>query len=109
MKTLLIILLTSLSLFANIGKITGIKGEVYIDRDNDQIVAKVGSILELKDKVVTKDSSKALLLFNDQTSITVGKNSSLEVQKYVFNTQQTANNEAQFKFGQGFSELLPVI
>ena len=101
MKKIILLLISSVLMFASVGKITAIKGEVYIDRLSKEVPARVGSVLELKDKIVTKEKSKALLLFNDQTSITVGKNSTLEVQKYVFSPTVASNNEAQFKFGQG--------
>ena len=101
MRTLLLLTLSSILLFASVGKITSIKGEVYIDRENKQISARSGSVLELKDKIITKDASKALLLFNDKTSITVGKNSTLAVQKYVFDLNTPTNNKASFGFGNG--------
>lgn len=101
MKVLFLIILSLSSLFASIGKVTGIKGEAYIERNNENIVAKVGLILEIKDKVITKDDSRALLLFNDNTSITIGKNSNVEVQKYIFDKTAISNSEAQFKFAKG--------
>ena len=101
MRVLLLILISSVFAFANVGKITAIKGKVFIDRDSKQITAKVGSILELKDKIVTKKKSRALVLFKDKTSITVGKSSILEVQTFVFDTVTPAKSEAGFKFGKG--------
>ncbi len=101
MKILLFLIFSSIILFANIGKITGVKGEVYIKRDDTKLIAKVGSILYLKDTIITKEKSKALILFNDLTSITIGKNSTIQIEKYVFDTNVVSNNEAQFKFGQG--------
>jgi len=100
-KILIILIISSLTLFASVGKITALKGEVYIERNGALNFAKVGAKLELKDKVVTKERSKALLLFNDQTSITVGKNASMAVEKFVFDTNVASNNQANFKFGQG--------
>ncbi len=101
MKTLLLFLISSIIVLANVGKITSIKGEVYIERETKQISAKVGSILEVKDQVLTKDNSKAILLFNDNMSITIGKNSTLQVKKYVFDKNIVANNKATLKFGKG--------
>lgn len=101
MKYLVFILIFTSSLFGAIGKITTIKGEVYINRDSKNIPARAGSPLETSDKIITKSKSKAILLFNDKTSITVGKNSELEVKKYIFNNTVASNNEAEFKFGKG--------
>ncbi len=101
MKTLLILLISSIVSLASVGKITSVKGEVYIDRENKQISARVGSVLEVKDQIITKDNSKAILLFNDNMSITVGKKSTLKVQKYVFDKNVVANNKATLGFGKG--------
>jgi len=101
MKTLFLIIISTSVLFASVGKITSLKGEVYIDRNNQKIFAKVGSILEIKDHIITKKNSKAILLFNDNMSITVGKNSTLQVQKYIFDTNVVANNKATLRFGKG--------
>ena len=101
MKSLILLFLSSVILFANVGKITAIKGEVYIDRHNKQILAKAGSPLQLKDIIKTKKRSKALILFNDKTSITVGKESTLTVQDYVFDLVNPKKSKATFGFGQG--------
>ncbi|MBD3841668.1 MAG: FecR domain-containing protein, partial [Campylobacterales bacterium] len=103
MKKLLLFLLFfgCIELMASIGKITALKGEVYIKNTSGSTAARIGNTLELQDEVITKDRSKALILFNDQTSITVGKNSNLLVKTYVFDNKQASNNEAQFQFGQG--------
>jgi tRNA-binding EMAP/Myf-like protein len=100
-KILLILTLLSVTVFANVGKITAIKGDVVIKRDTKEIVAKVGSILELKDSVISKGSSRAMILFNDKTTITVGKNSNLAVEEFVQDEKVVANNKATFKFGNG--------
>jgi hypothetical protein len=101
MGKVFLILISAVIAFANIGKITGIKGEVYIQRDSKVLGAYVGNKLELHDKIITKDKSKALILFNDKTSITVGKDSTLEVDKYIYTPDIASKNEASFKFGNG--------
>lgn len=100
-KIFLILLISTIYAFANVGKITAVKGEVYIVRDAQQIVAKSGSILELKDKVQTKAKAKALVLFNDNTSITVGNNSSLSVNEFVMDLKTPSKSKTSFGFGKG--------
>lgn len=100
-KIVLLISLLSLVVFADVGKITAIKGEVFVQRGTKQIEATVGYILEQKDTVITKENSKALLLFNDQTSITVGKNAKLSVERFVHNEKQAKQNQAEIRFGNG--------
>lgn len=87
--------------FANIGKITSFKGEVVVNRGNKDFPASIGFILEKQDAIVTKDKSKALILFNDGTSITVGKDSVLKVNEYIQDTATPKNNQANFGFGKG--------
>ena len=101
MKLLFFILITTISVFASIGKITAIKGEVYIYRDSKELLARIGSILELKDTIKTQAKSKAIVLFNDKTSITVGKKSTMSIEKYVFNLSKPKKSKATFRFGQG--------
>jgi hypothetical protein len=102
MKKIILILLISVGLlFGNIGKITGIKGEAFVKRNSQELTATVGFILEKNDEIVTKDKSKVLLLFNDGTSITVGKLSVLRVNEYIQATATPSNNKANFGFGKG--------
>ncbi len=102
MKKILLILLIGITYtFASIGKITAVKGEVYIIRDTQQIVAKSGSLLELKDQVQTKKKAKALVLFNDSTSITVGNNSTLSVNEFVMDLKNPKKSKTNFGFGKG--------
>lgn len=101
MKNLLLILLLTTAVFGNIGKITAVKGNVTIERESSKLTAKVGDILEKKDKILTADSSKALLMFKDKTVITVGKNSEFEVESFLFDSANPPKNEAQFKFAKG--------
>jgi len=100
-KILLLLLLSVAFVFANVGKITAIKGEVYILRDTQKIVAKSGSVLILKDQVQTLKKSRALVLFNDNTSITVGKSSILTVNEFVLDVKTPSKSKTNFGFGKG--------
>ena len=102
MKRIVFLLLISINLiYANIGKITAVKGDVIINRGTQNITAKSGFILELNDKVITQDKSKALILFNDKTSITIGKKSSLLVNEFIIDEINPANSKTNIKFGKG--------
>jgi hypothetical protein len=87
--------------YGSVGKITALKGEVYIEREMKQIQAQVGSELLLKDIVITKNLSKALILMNDQTSITIGKNSNMSISEFIYDEKVVQNNKASFNFGTG--------
>lgn len=102
MKKIILLLLLGLTfVFANVGKITAVKGDVSILRAGTTLKALGGFILKKDDKVVTKDNAKALLLFNDNTSITIGKNSTLAVNEFVFDTIKPSNSKTNFGFGKG--------
>lgn len=102
MKKIFLLLLLGITFsVANVGKITAVKGEVHIIRDNKQIVAKSGTILILKDKIQTQKKARALALFNDNTSITVGNSSTLSVNDFVMDLKTPSNSKTNFGFGKG--------
>jgi len=100
-KILLLLTITFTFAFSNVGKITALKGEVYIIRDSKQINAKSGSILILKDQIKTQNKARALILFNDNTSITVGNNSTLSVNEFVMDLTHPKRSKTNFGFGNG--------
>ena len=53
MKNILLLLLVLTSMFANIGKVTAIKGDVLIQRNSQEFLAKLGTIIENKDTIQT--------------------------------------------------------
>lgn len=102
MKKIILSLLFSFGLlFGNIGKITGVKGDVLVKRGTQELVPAVGFILEKSDEIITKDKSKVLLLFTDGTSITVGKESKMKVNEYIKDEAIPSNNKAKFGFDKG--------
>lgn len=100
-KILIFLLLSVVFVFANVGKITAVKGTVFVERSTGKETPKSGFILKLNDKIVTQGKSKALVLFNDKTSITVGKDSVLSVNEFVMDEAKPENTKAQFGFGKG--------
>ena len=100
-KILLLLTITFTFALSNVGKITALKGEVYIIRDSKQINAKSGSVLILKDQIKTQNKARALILFNDNTSITVGNNSTLSVNEFVMDLTHPKKSKTNFGFGNG--------
>lgn len=88
-------------LFANIGKISSLKGEVYIKNNKETKTAKIGSFLYQKDTVITKNNSQALLLLNDDTSIAVGKNTQMSLNEYLYDPKISSNNNLKVGFLKG--------
>lgn len=101
MKTLLLLLISTVILFANIGKITAVKGTVIVERGVEKLKGKSGLILKVNDVIITKKRSRAIILFNDNTSITVGKNSKLSVNDFVLDVKKPKKSKANFGFGKG--------
>ena len=86
MKTILLtLIILSLNLFAsNVATITALKGKADIQRDGALVVAALGSKLEQKDNILTKDNSKLQIIFKDETVISIGKNSEFSISEYLF-------------------------
>jgi hypothetical protein len=88
------------SLFASIGKIVVLKGDVKIQRDKKVIQAKNGIEVFNKDKITTAKKSKAQIIFKDETVIRLGTNTNFSIQEYLYD--KTKNSKAKFKVNKGF-------
>ncbi len=97
---LTLIISSSISLFATpIATITALKGFVTIQRDSESIVATKGFLINKKDNIYTQDNTKVQLVFNDDTIVSVGKNSHFNIQEYIF--QENQEPVAKFKLLKG--------
>lgn len=82
---LLALIIINISLLAkDVATITAIRGEADIKRANKLIVATLGSKLEAKDHILTKENSKLQIIFKDETVISIGKNSDFSISEYLF-------------------------
>ncbi len=99
-KSLLFLLLFSISLFASIGKIATYDGDVLIIRKGKIFNAKVGFSLLKKDIINTKKHSKVKIFFKDATIITIGQNSKLDITEYLYSENST-KSKVKFKFLRG--------
>ncbi len=98
-KILVVLLTIATSLLANaVATITALKGDVKIQSPNAIMEATLGAKLEEADNVITAEKSKAQIIFNDETIVTIGKNSHFSIQKYVDNVK---NPEVEFNLIQG--------
>ena len=100
MKTIKLLLISLLvlttTLFANsVATVTAIKGSATITRASSNIDAKLGSKLEEKDSIKTHENTKVQLIFNDETIISLGKNSNFSIEEFLFEDGQ----EPVAKFG----------
>jgi hypothetical protein len=91
-------LLLSTQVWASIGKVSLLKGEATANRNNQSIVLMNGTDIEKNDFIKTHVNSQIQLTFEDKTVITLGSESTLDIQDYL----NDANNpKAKFKFNQG--------
>lgn len=82
MKYFVIILIISIELFANIGKITLLKGSATITRENSIFNAKIGAKIHTNDKIDTYKKSKLQIVLNDDTTLTLGQNTEYLIESY---------------------------
>ena len=96
LKNILItlMLISSLAFAKSVGTITALKGSALISRDGAEIEAKLGAKLEEKDTLKTIDKSQVQIIFDDETIITVGNNSSFSIDEYLYEESKTPS--AQF-------------
>jgi len=84
-KITLAIIFMTLSLLANnVATITALKGKADLRRDSEVLIAMLGDKLEQKDNLITKENSKLQLIFEDETVVSIGKNSEFSIQEYLF-------------------------
>ncbi len=100
MKNILLVVLLSTLALAEVGEVTTIKGEASVDRFTKSI--KVTNNMELlkKDIVETQDG-RLQMHFNDNTVISLGRESRFVIKEYIYN-DGTETAAATFKIEKGF-------
>ena len=71
-------------LFASVGKITVVSGQVLIEKAGAKSIAAPNTKLEESNSVITKAASSAQILFTDGTVITIGANTNFKVHEYLY-------------------------
>ena len=95
-----LILLMSLSLWANIGNILAMKGSADVKRAGDSLSAKIGMALLEGDTIVTAKKSRVQVMLQDSTVVTIGANSSFGFEEYLFDG--TKASKVSMKANRGF-------
>jgi len=72
-----------------IGSVTEVKGQTYVLRDGQQHAAEVGFKLKLNDILKTGQDGAIGVIFNDEAVLSLGANSELAVNEYVFNPERS--------------------
>ena len=98
-KTASLLIVLGLALFAKeVATITALKGSVEIQSPSVKMAATLGAKLQEEDSVVTGTKSKAQIIFNDETIVTVGKESIFSIKEYVYNEK---NPKVEFNLIKG--------
>jgi hypothetical protein len=99
MRNMLILLLLPFYLYAEVGQILAMRGEVFIVRNGSNIAAKSGVSLEKQDTIKTSKKSKAQIKLKDDTTVTIGKDTVFKIEDYKFDG--TSNSKASLKVMKG--------
>jgi len=100
-KVIFLLFILTNFLFASVGQITALKGEIKISRDSNTILAKLGEKLEKSDVINSSKASKAQITLDDNTIITIGQNSTLNIFDYAFDETQPKEAKANLGFMRG--------
>lgn len=84
-----------------IGTIAEIEGVVAMAEDGETIMPEVGREIYLNDVIETGPDSKALILFIDDTELTISENARFTVDEYVFDEQDPETNKGRFNVTRG--------
>lgn len=103
MKKLFLLLIFNAILLANVGVIKDFRGNVEILRNSNTYNATSNFILQENDKILTKNNGKAQIVFKDNTVVTLGRNSILEINKYLING---ANSSVKLNAKRGSYEVI---
>lgn len=97
---ILLLLLISLTLWANIGNIMAMKGSADIKRNSSLLHATNGMSLLKGDEVITANKSRVQVMLKDSTIITIGANSSFSFEEFVFDGSKAS--EVSMRANRGF-------
>ncbi len=100
MKNIFLFLISIVTLYANIGTVVDSVGESNLLRNGQKI--KVVQKLQLKehDTIKTGDGAKVKIFFKDQTAVSLGQNTTFNIDSYFFDNTKKSN--IKFKVLKGF-------
>lgn len=96
-----LILFFSTYLLASIGTITSIEGSAKILREGSQLTASIGTKIEKQDILSTEKDSSLKIILVDNTIVTIGKESTLNIEEYVFDEANKEESQTELNFVKG--------
>ena len=100
-KIILMFLLFVSTLFANIGTITLLEGEAFVKRGEETLRLNISDSISNNDFIETKTNSKVKITFIDNTIITIGKESSLKIEDYFFDSNNKNSAKTELSVSKG--------
>lgn len=100
-KIILMFLLFVSTLSANIGKITLLEGEAFVKRGEETLRLNISDQISNNDFIETKTNSKVKITFIDNTIITIGKESSLKIEDYFFDSNNKNSAKSELSVSKG--------
>ena len=98
-KSLFLLMFLSTTVFAQIGQVVALKGDVKLERESKiQELLLKDKVLE-NDQITTLNDSRTQLLLNDETVITVGENSIFKIDEYLLNEEKDSTLKMNFLNG----------
>jgi len=88
---LLLLLPNLLNANLSVGHITSLKGSADIKRENTSLKAVLGNELLKHDSIYTHANSKVQIIFNDETIMSIGKNSQFSIDEYLEDDKDRKN------------------
>ncbi|MBF0466098.1 MAG: FecR domain-containing protein [Nitrospirae bacterium] len=87
-STLILLILSAFAMASaeavdDVAKVVALKGNVFIERPQGQVQAKVKDDVLLNDTVSTREESKTKILFIDDSVLTLGEKSKLVVKEFI--------------------------
>jgi hypothetical protein len=89
------------TLLSNVGNVTLLEGEAVLTRDGATAQVNLGDVVKEKDVIETKVNSKIKITFVDNTIVTIGKESSLNIEDYLFDANSPGASKSDFNVAKG--------
>ena len=100
-KIILMFLIFVSTRLANIGKITLLEGEAFVKRGEETLRLNISDSISNNDFIETKTNSKVKITFIDNTIITIGKESSLKIEDYFFDSNNKNSAKSELSVSKG--------
>ncbi len=100
-KIVILLLLPFAILFANIGKLTVVSGDVSLIKGGKSQKAVSGTQIDEQDQLITKSNSSTQIIFKDGTAISLGANTNFKVSEYLFEDNNPKKASARFGVSEG--------